>query len=94
VEVAALARGVRKTSKRSDPRIIAQELTPLALETLAEILRGGASETVKLAAAREILDRGHGKPKAGEPEVQGPGGVTVVIRRFDEDEPDAGESAA
>lgn len=85
-----MARGTRKTSARADPREIAQGLTPLALETLAEILRGGASETVKLAAAREILDRGHGKPKSGGEVETAPGGVTVVIRRFGDDEDDDG----
>jgi len=47
-----------------DLRTLAQAFTVEALATLAGIMRGGASETEQIAAARELLDRGHGKPKA------------------------------
>ena len=33
-----------------------------AIEALAEILKSGASEHARVAAAKELLDRGHGKP--------------------------------
>lgn len=41
-----------------------------ALEVLATLMRESGSDQVKVAAARELLDRAHGKPKAedGKPE--------------------------
>jgi hypothetical protein len=47
----------------------ARVYTAEALETILAIMRGGDSETVRLAAAKELLDRGHGKapqPQTGE----------------------------
>jgi len=40
----------------------ARALTSDALGALAEIVRSGASEHARIAAATAILDRGHGKP--------------------------------
>jgi len=48
----------------ADLRALAQAYTVEALETLAALMRGGASETAQIAAARELPDRGHGNPKA------------------------------
>lgn len=65
-------------------REAAQRLAPAALETLGEIMRGTGSDSARLAAAREVLDRAHGKARS-----RGEGGgdeeqeeVTVVVRRF------------
>ena len=41
----------------------ARGMSMLALETLAAIMRGDGQDSAKLAAAREVLDRAHGKPK-------------------------------
>lgn len=65
-----------------DLRRAAQELTPLALETLVEIMRGASSDSARLAAAREVLDRAHGKPKAGAGEGEEP--TTFVARRLED----------
>jgi hypothetical protein len=35
-----------------------------ALDTLLELMRNSASDPVRIAAARELLDRAHGKPKS------------------------------
>jgi hypothetical protein len=40
----------------------AAEYTEEALEAIAEIARNSKSDMVRLAAWRELLDRGHGKP--------------------------------
>ncbi len=50
--------------KPPDLRALAQAYTTEALETLATLMRKGESETAQIAAARELLDRGHGKPKS------------------------------
>jgi hypothetical protein len=59
----------------------AQRLASKALTALAEIMQGEGQAAVRLAAAREILDRAHGRPKLGEPET-GPEGLTVIVRQF------------
>jgi hypothetical protein len=74
----------RAKAAGSDVRDRAKALASLALDTLAEIMRGGGTDTVRLAAAREVLDRAHGKQKAGESDGGEAEGVTVVLRRFEE----------
>ncbi|MDB5425824.1 MAG: hypothetical protein JWQ29_3240 [Phenylobacterium sp.] len=59
----------------------AQALSGLALETLAAIMRSEGQDSVRLAAAREVLDRAHGRPKLGEPEASSEG-MTVIVKRF------------
>lgn len=77
-----------KTPTRAKPRTPesrlrrkAQALSGLALETLAAIMRSEGQDSVRLAAAREVLDRGHGRPKLGEP-AGAPEGMTVIVKRF------------
>lgn len=41
---------------------LAREHTDLALSVLAEVARGGSSDSAKVAAANALLDRGYGKP--------------------------------
>lgn len=41
---------------------VAQAHAKTALESLCKLLMHGGSETAKIAAAKEILDRGYGKP--------------------------------
>jgi hypothetical protein len=71
-----------------DGRDAARALAPLALETLAEIMRGGGTDTARLAAAKEVLDRALGKSRAAEAEPAASEGLTVVIRKFAEDDED------
>ena len=77
----------------------AQAMSFLALEALAKImLDKEAPAPVKLAAAREVMDRAHGRPKVGSPS-EPPEGLTVIIKRFsdvtaeDEAEAEATEAA-
>ena len=44
-------------------RELAAAYGPDALNTLVEIMNHGESETARIAAAKELLDRGHGRPK-------------------------------
>jgi hypothetical protein len=67
----------------------AQGMSALALTTLGKLMRGKGQDSVKLAAAREVLDRGHGKPKSGAPKAKAKppkapaeGGMTVIVKRF------------
>lgn len=69
----------------------AQAMSYLALEALAKILLGEGPEPVKLAAAREVLDRALGRPKLGAIDDAAQA-LTVVIKRFtDAPDPEAGE---
>ena len=72
----------------------AQKLSALALDTLEAIMKGGGPDTIRLAAAREVLDRGHGRPKLGGAGVE-PEGLTVIVKRFtDPPAADQGEAGA
>lgn len=62
----------------------AQKLSVKALKTLDSLMRDATTPaTIRLAAAREVLDRGHGRPKLGgddaSPEA---GGMTVIVKRY------------
>lgn len=43
-------------------REAAQAYTEEAIDTIVSIMRNSLQEQMKLAAAKEILDRGHGRP--------------------------------
>ncbi|TAJ89722.1 hypothetical protein [Reyranella sp.] len=43
-------------------KALAQKHTSEALKTLASIMKGGDSDSARVAAAKELLDRGYGKP--------------------------------
>lgn len=47
----------------ADVKAAAQVYTTEALETLAEVLRKSESDAARVAAAKELLDRGHGKAR-------------------------------
>ncbi len=72
-------RGKRATALKT----AARELTGEAVEALAEIMRSGASEHARIAAATAILDRAHGKPgqavKLGGDET----GAPILVRWAD-----------
>lgn len=77
-----------KSTGAKDLRLKAQELSGLALDTLGDIMKGTGQDAVKLAAAREVLDRAHGRPrpaptkKAAKAPAKGGGGMTVIVKRF------------
>jgi len=58
-----------------DPRQQAAHHAGEAILTLLELMRESGSDQVRLAAARELLDRGHGKPRAEQ--EQGNDGPTL-----------------
>jgi hypothetical protein len=65
----------------------ARGMSALALKTLGVIMKGRGQDSVKLAAAREVLDRAHGKPKSGAAKAKAPKapakrGMTVIVKRF------------
>jgi hypothetical protein len=45
----------------ADVKAIAQQYTPAAIEELARLATGAESESARVAAIKELLDRGHGK---------------------------------
>jgi hypothetical protein len=66
-----------------------RKLAARALETLADIMKSKGQDSVRLAAAREVLDRGYGRTKLGGAEGKAAGGkadeggpYTVVVQRF------------
>jgi hypothetical protein len=65
-------------SGKSEVRDLAAELATEALGVLAMLMRESASDQVKVAAARELLDRAHGKPKTEAAGGTGPGLVQLI----------------
>jgi hypothetical protein len=65
-------------------RKTAQTLSKLALDTLAKLMeKEDGPPTIRLAAAREVLDRGHGRPKlGGQAEGGDADGLTVIVKRY------------
>lgn len=70
-----------------------------ALQVLVQLMDGEAQASVKLAAAREILDRGFGRPESGRTsrakahQAVRDSGLTVIIKRANEITPEE-EAAA
>lgn len=48
---------------------LAKAYAPEALETLAQVMRTGESESARVTAANSILDRGYGKPVQATTEI-------------------------
>jgi hypothetical protein len=46
-----------------DVKELARDYTEEAVLALAQVMRGADSDAAKVAAAKELLDRGHGKAK-------------------------------
>ena len=62
----------------------AQALSGVALSTLQKIMLGEEHPaTLRLTAAREVLDRALGRPKLGGSEP-GSEGLTVIVKKFSE----------
>ena len=67
----------RRAKKSTELKDEAARFASEALETLAKLMRESGSDQVKVAAARELLDRAHGKPKA-EGGTGGPGLAELI----------------
>ncbi len=66
----------------AEVKALAQTYGGEALETLATIMRNSDNDTAKIAAAKELLDRGYGKPTQAM-EHSGPDGGPVVVQRIE-----------
>jgi hypothetical protein len=75
----ARRRSVTPSQKRMQTR--ARKLGELALKALEDIASGTGPAAIRLAAAREILDRGYGRPLMGEV-VDKKRSLKVMVRRF------------
>lgn len=60
----------------------AQRRSIEALEALVSIMKGDGQATARLAAARELLDRGYGRPRPMAAEDGENEPLTVVLRQF------------
>ena len=67
-------------------REAARAYTAEAIETLASIMRHGTTEAAQILAAKELLDRGYGRPsQASEPEgvfIEAPPTVKFDVARL------------
>jgi hypothetical protein len=79
-----------------DIQAAARELSLAAIATLKAVLEGDSPPTAKVAAAREVLSRAHGKVKVPRPrgkEKARRRPVTVIVKRFSDVTPEE-EAAA
>jgi hypothetical protein len=58
-----------------------------AVLALVELMRNSGSDTVRVAAAKELLDRAHGRPKAESGTAPGESLQEMVRAAFERDEP-------
>jgi len=58
-----------------------------AVQALVELMRNSSSDPVRVAAARELLDRAHGKPKSESVVPAGESLQDMVRAAFERDEP-------
>lgn len=84
-----MARGQKTGGRRkgtpnkatADVKALAQKYTDKAINALAAIMERGETDAARVAAAKELLDRGHGKSvQAITGEDGGP--LTVIVRKF------------
>ena len=67
-----------RRKKSSELKDVATRHAPEAVEVLAKLMRESTSDQVKVAAARELLDRAHGKPKTEAAGGVGSGLVQLI----------------
>ena len=81
-----------KAMNAKDLKAAAQGMSALALTTLAKIMEGTGQDSARLAAAREVLDRGHGKPKPAPKEKAKASpkaeAMTVIVKRYSDVTPE------
>lgn len=68
----------------ADVKAAAQAYTAEAVEKLADIMRNSDSDAAKVAAIKELLDRGHGKSTQSI-DASVDAGLTINIKRFTPD---------
>ncbi len=76
---------VRK--KAADLKDEAGKYAHEAVQALVELMRNSASDPVRVAAAKELLDRAHGKPKSESSVPAGESLQDMVRAAFERDEP-------
>jgi hypothetical protein len=58
-----------------------------AVQALVEMMRNSSSDPVRVAAAKELLDRAHGKPKTEQGTQAGESLQEMVRAAFERDDP-------
>lgn len=66
----------------ADIKALAQAYAPEAISALATILMNSESDTARIAAAKELLDRGYGKAMQGV-ELTGKNGEPVAFKQIE-----------
>lgn len=77
------------TARKKQPELKdeAAKYAEEAVLALVELMRNSASDTVRVAAAKELLDRAHGKPRAEQGAAAGESLQDMVRAAFERDEP-------
>jgi len=79
----------RKPKSTGKPEIkdAALEYADEAVRTLVELMRNSGSDPVRIAAARELIDRAYGKPKAEPAAGEGQSLQEMVRAAFEREDP-------
>jgi hypothetical protein len=79
----------KKGMRKSELQSKARGLGELALQTLSSIMASEGPSPIRLAAAREVLDRGFGRPRIAEADpAKASQGFRVVVRQFTDERDD------
>ena len=74
--------------RKSEVKDLAARFADEAVEVLATLMRESSSQQVRVTAARELLDRAHGKPKAESAEGErGPTYEELIQRSYKPGQP-------
>lgn len=65
----------------ADIRALAQVYTPRALKVLSSIMEQSESDPARVSAAKELLERGHGRSPMAEEDRETIGGSLEVLAR-------------
>ncbi len=67
----------------ADIKAIAQQYGEQAMSTLFDIMLSSENDTARIAAAKEIIDRGYGKAKQQlEAEISGGMSIQSIVRKI------------
>ena len=77
----------RKPKPKAELREEAGRYANEAVLALVELMRNSSSDPVRVAAARELLDRAHGKPKAESDREEGTSLQEMVRAAFEREDP-------
>jgi hypothetical protein len=82
-----MSRKAKPADKAPELKEQAGQYAGEAVKALVELMRNSSSDPVRVAAARELLDRAHGKPRAEAGAGEGQSLQEMVRAAFEREDP-------